>query len=192
MVINSRMGVVNRVILSIGHDPKSVGVVNSRGEKENDIARKIAEITRDYLLLKGVNVILLEDLTLSETIAQINKIGKRSDIAIEVHKDSFGEAWDENKMRRRVGLYYFAGSAGSQEIARGMVNHMKSKGGHDTSWVRMDTESPRKRLGFVRDTSTLSYIYEGGGIEGDNCEYENTWYGVVLGESILKVMGKIE
>ena len=189
-MIHQRLKLIKRIIISIGHDPKNVGAVNNKGEKENTLATDIAKKAASYLLANGVAVWLMPDLELSATIKNLYRLGKtESDLGIEIHKDST-DIFEASKMERRVGLYYLMESAGAGNIAKTMVLSMIANGAHNTSWTRVDTDSPRKRLAFVRDTKMLSYIYEAGFIEGNNMPDENEWYAWTLTKSILTILGK--
>jgi N-acetylmuramoyl-L-alanine amidase len=189
-MIHKRLNQIKRIVLSIGHDKKNVGAMNVKGEQENVLVTDIAEKTKCFLEKNGVNVLLLPDIDLSTTIKNLNKeCDTFSDLAIEIHKDSCGDLYNDHKMYRRVGLYYME-SDGSMSIASQMIKSMMVSGAHNTSWVRIDTDSPRKRLAFVRDTKMLSYIYEAGFIEGSNTNEENEWYAWALARSILLVLEK--
>jgi N-acetylmuramoyl-L-alanine amidase len=142
---------VKRVILSIGHDPKNVGAQNKQGEKENTLCAKIASHAASALRANGVVVWLLPDKSLADTIKYLNIQGNAyTDIAIEIHKDSF-EGYLEKDMKRRCGLYYAYENAGAKTIAHALVDKMIKAGAHPTSWIRPDNTNGNNhpRLGFA-------------------------------------------
>jgi N-acetylmuramoyl-L-alanine amidase len=190
-MIHERLKRINRIVLSIGHDLKNVGATNDNGDNENALATDIATKAAQYLRANGLIVLLMPDLELSKTVRYLNLQGNGiTDLAIEIHKDSCGSIYNDLNMERRCGLYYLAESAGSGNIARDMATHFRTTGAHVTSWARPDTDCPRKRLAFVRDTKMLAYIYEAGFIEGNNTPDENEWYAWVLCLSILNTLEK--
>jgi N-acetylmuramoyl-L-alanine amidase len=190
-MIHERLKRINRIILSIGHDPKSKGATNEHGENENALATDIATKAAKYLRANGLIVLLMPDLDLSQTVKYLNLQGNGiTDLAIEVHKDSCGSIYNDKNMKRRCGLYYSLDSAGAGNIARNMALYFRENGAHSTSWARPDSDSPRKRLAFIRDTKMLANIYEAGFIEGENTPDENDWYAWTLCLSVLKVLEK--
>jgi N-acetylmuramoyl-L-alanine amidase len=189
-MVHQRLATIKRIIISIGHDPQNVGATY-KSDKENTLAADIAQHTARFLLANGVKVWVMPDLELSKTVKEINKVGNRlTDMAIEIHKDSCGDDYDAERMNRRCGLYYLADSAGAGSIAKNLVLSLIANGAHNTSWARIDKDSPRKRLAFVRDTKVLTFIYEAGFIEGSNAHDENEWYAWVLTKAILNALQK--
>ncbi len=187
MVVSS-LKKINRVIISIGHDKKAQGAENAKGEKENAICEKIAVRIAQYLRANDVVVLLLPDYTLADTIRTINKLGNSvTDIAFEIHKDSF-EHYNEQHMNRRCGLYYASSNKSAATIAANIVNTMKTEGAHKTSWVRPDTMSNHKRLAFCKSTKMFAMIAELGFIEGKNDDNECEWYAWTFSKAILSVL----
>lgn len=181
---------VKRVILSIGHDPKAVGAENAKGEKENDLCAQITKHTASYLRANGVVVWLLPDKPLAETIKYLNIQGNAyTDIALEIHKDSFTH-YNEKDMGRRCGLYYATENAGTKSIAHALINNMIKNGAHPTSWIRPDTDNGNNhsRLGFCAKTKMIAMIAEMGFIQGSNAEDENEWYAWALAKGILQIL----
>jgi N-acetylmuramoyl-L-alanine amidase len=181
---------VKRVILSVGHDPKNVGAQNAKGEKENTLCAKIASLAASALRANGVVVWLLPDMPLADTIKYLNIQGNAyTDIALEIHKDSFQD-YVEKDMKRRCGLYYATESAGTKTIAQALVNNFIKSGAHPTSWIRPDTDNGNNhsRLGFCAKTKMIAMIAEMGFIEGSNADDENEWYAWALAKAILQVL----
>jgi N-acetylmuramoyl-L-alanine amidase len=134
----------------------------------------------------------MPDLNLKNTIRYLNTNGNATtDLAIEIHKDAIGDTYNDAQMKRRVGLYYMRdGIGGNLRIAGAMIRTMQNIGAHPTSWIRPDTESNHKQLGFCRKTKMLSMIAELGFIEGSNATDENEWYAWALTKAILQVLEK--
>jgi len=188
-MIHERLRRIKRVILSIGHDPKSQGAENRKGEKENTLCTNIALLIAEHLRANGLVVWLLPDFSLPDTIQYVNTQGNAlTDIAFEIHKDSCGSAYNDQNMNRRCGLYFETNSAGAKIIAETMIGSMEYSGAHETSWVRPDTESNHKRLGFCSRTKMLAMIAELGFIEGNNDKDECEWYAWTFAKSVLMVL----
>jgi N-acetylmuramoyl-L-alanine amidase len=188
-MIHQRLQRINRVVLSIGHDAKAKGA-EANGYFENDLCRKIAGYLTDYLSRNSINVLLLPDYSLPDTLRYIRtQCNTITDMVIEIHKDST-EPYQKETMHRRVGLYYFDEKAGAGSIAKAMIATMITEGGHKSSWTRTDIMSNHRRLGFCRDLRHLSYIAEMGFVEGDNSDEECKWYAESLGKAIILVLDK--
>jgi len=190
-MIHDRLKKINRIIISIGHDPKAQGAQNAKGEKENTLCRTIAQHLANYLNKNGFVVWLIPDYTLAETIQYLNlHFNSFTDFALEIHKDSCGNIYNDENMHRRCGLYFEANSSGARSVADRMIQTMEDEGAHETSWVRPDTDSHHGRLGFCSRTKMLAMIAELGFIEGNNEPDECEWYAWVLTRAILMVLEK--
>jgi N-acetylmuramoyl-L-alanine amidase len=189
VTVTKRLNAMKRVIISVGHDAGARGARNAKGEWENDICRVIAKYATDYLARNGVNVWLVDDLTLPKTIELINRKGHKTDLAIEIHKDSADNFNDA--MIRRCGLYHSTYADTSRKIANLIVEKFKQNGANPkTSWVRPDSQSRFKQLAFCNATKMTAFIAEMGFIEGDNSEQECKQYAWILAKSIIQVLGK--
>lgn len=183
---------IKRIIISIGHgglkgEKYDSGAV-ANGITENEQCRKIAGYLTTELTKSGFAVLLLPDWGLQKSINYVNAVGNTyKDWAIELHKDS-SENFSKERMSRRCGLYFYPHSAGSAAVAKFVAAGLIEAGAHATTWTRPDTDSPRKRLGFIRNIKMMSHIVELGFIEDINDDNECRWYAMALAKSIGNVL----
>ena len=187
-----RLKSIKRIILSVGHggltgeDHDSGAEV--KGFNENDQCRMIAGYLCAELTKSGFAVLVIPDWGLQKSINYINSVGNTSnDWAIEIHRDS-ADNFNPKTMARRCGVYFLYETAGSAVVAKSIANCLITEGAHTSSWARADTESPRKRLAFIRQPKMLSHIIELGFIQDNNTEAECKWYAVALAKSLVKVL----
>jgi N-acetylmuramoyl-L-alanine amidase len=178
-----------RIVLSIGHDPKTVGATNKRGDKENSLCAAIVVATKQELLNLGVEVVVIPDLPLGATVDYINQNFTAKDvIAIEIHKDACGDIYNDKNMYRRCGFYHTKGSTKTQKICEHLTATFKKEGAHETSWTRPDDANAKTGghpfLAFCRNITITSIIAELGFIEGSNSQSENDWYAKTLAKAI--------
>lgn len=183
-MISERLKRINRIILSVGHGDGDTGAVFGQ-RTENAECREIVALIAQHLIKAGVSVWVVPDLSLERTIQLINSTGNReSDWAIEIHKDS-SDAYNR-EMHRRMGVYAHPDAAGSFGIADRLKKEFIDMGANPhTSWSRIDTDSPRKSLAFIRRPKMLSHIIEAGFIQG---EPEPEYYADVIAEAIFRVL----
>jgi N-acetylmuramoyl-L-alanine amidase len=186
-----RLKKIKRVILSVGHGGSKsqfdTGAV-ANGTTENEQCRIILGYLVKELLSRNIVLLVIPDWSLQATISYINNVGvSYSDWAIELHKDS-ALPYNAEAMHRRFGIYYHPESAGSGPVAKAITDLMKKSGASDTSWSRADTESPRKKLAWIRQPKMLSHIVELGFIEGNNSDDENRWWAASLAEAISSLV----
>jgi N-acetylmuramoyl-L-alanine amidase len=185
-----RLNQVSRIILSVGHQRGVDSGATFFDIKEVNEALEIVGFAQSYLTELGIPVLVVPDLSLADTCDLINSMGDSyKDLAIEVHKDS-AEPYNPLTMHRRVGLYAHPESVNALSIAGQMIESMKTEGAHPTSWVRPDTDSPRRRLAFIRRIKMLSFIYEAGFVQGHCYRNENQFYAKILVKSICDILGK--
>lgn len=195
------MDKIKKLIISVGHkgsnpnyDPGAV--CNKLKNVENHICARIA--IRMFALLpemiNPVEVILLPDLTLNDTIKTINEISnnskKGSVWAIELHKDSFFK-YIPNTMFRRMGIYYYPKSSRSKLFADTLCECFVIGHANKTSWSRSDTQYNFYGLGFIRKTKPMAHIIEAGFIQEIHNDSDINFYAALISNSIRDTLLKL-
>lgn len=193
------MNTIKKLIISVGHkgsnpnyDPGAVFEKNI----ENYICAKIAIRMFKLLpdMINPVKVILLPDLSLVDTINNINEItdkeDKRSIWAIELHKDSFFK-YIPATMFRRMGVYYYPKSSRSKLFADTLCECFVIGHANKTSWSRPDTRSNFNGLSFIRKTKPMAHIIEAGFIQEKHNESDIDFYATIISNSIRDTLSKL-
>lgn len=183
---------IRRVILQPGHgglageqfDP---GAIGPNGETENKEVREIISHLDRILKVVGVPTLISPDARLAPSIRWINANANSADWAIEVHKDSAANM--SASLRRRMGVYFVGGDAGSKEVADAMARQFILAGANPTSWSRPDTVSRHGSLGWLRDTKPVAHLVECGFMQDGLNEQEDKFYAIALAAAICTCLG---
>lgn len=185
-----RLEPVNRIIIQAGHgglegEKYDPGAIDPKtGAKENVEVKQIISLLASKLTKCGLTVVITPDFGLRRAIEYINvNYDSHTDWALEIHKDSAGPKFD-NKMIKRMGVYYHPESYGSKDIAEILVTQMKAYGANQTSWARSDTKSRFGKLGWIRSTKMLAHLIEAGFIEDRNDAASDEFYAAAITKSI--------
>lgn len=184
-----RLEPIKRIILQAGHggldgenyDPGAIN--NVTGTKENSEVKQIISRVAFKLTQIGLPVVITPDFGLRRAVEYINSnYDSHTDWAFEIHKDSSDNF--NNKMIKRMGVYYHPESYGSKAIAEILVAEFKRSGANPTSWARSDTESNHGRLGWIRGTKMLAHLIEAGFIEDRNDDFADEFFAEIISRSI--------
>lgn len=184
-----RLESINRIILQAGHgglqgenyDP---GAVDPKtGARENIEVKQIITRLSHKLTQNGLTVVVTPDFGLKRAVEFINaNYDSNTDWAFEIHKDSAANFND--KMIKRMGVYYHPDSYGSKDIAEVLVDGFKRSGANPTSWARSDTDSNHGSLGWIRRTKMLAHLVEAGFIEDRTDDIADEFFAEAISKSI--------
>ncbi len=184
-----RLESINRIILQAGHgglDDKNYvpGAVDPKtGAKENIEVKQIITKLSHKLTQNGLTVVVTPDYGLTRAVEYINaNYDSNTDWAFEIHKDSAGNFND--KMIKRMGVYYHPDSYVSKDIAEVLATEFKRSGASSTSWARSDTESIHGRLGWIRGTKMLAHLIEAGFIQDRTDDIADEFFAEAIARSI--------
>lgn len=129
------------------------------------IATKLVSLLAE----EGIPFVMLEDLTLRDTVPFLNSRMKNGDVAIELHKDSIGDGQEP----RRVGVYVEYSSTIGMKFANYFLEEFKKLGCAKLSWIRSHKE---RNLFFMKATKYTSLILELGPVEDPKAMEDRDYY----------------
>lgn len=148
---------MKRILLAAGHRIDAPGA-EANGASEyylsRSIIRKTAELIKLIPQVKVELVVIEHSESLSDKIAQVNKINP--DLAVEIHWN----ACSNTKVRGSEAFYYEGGSIDSQAACAQYVKIFENVSGIKTRGIKPDTDSQHPRLAWCRDTNCPAILVE--------------------------------
>lgn len=134
-------------------------------EEVYHIAKELASM----LAAEGLPFVMMEDLTLKDTVKFLNTRMRDGDVAIELHKDSIGDGQEP----KRVGVYVEYKSPLGMKFATLFLEEFKKLGCAKLSWIRSHTV---RNLHFMRATYFTTLILELGPVEDITAMDDRSYY----------------
>ena len=178
---------MSKVFIGVGHGGSAPGAVGILVEK--DVNLKMALACRDYLVSRGVDVLMSrtvdEDETLSSKIAECNSYNP--DLAIECHNNAGGGDGFE--------IYHSIVGGVGKTLAKNIETEVLAIGQNSRGLKTRQNGSGTDYFGFIRQTICPAVICEGAFVDNQedaaqiDTDSECKAFGEAYARGVLKTLG---
>lgn len=164
------------VVLAAGHGGDDPGNVWG-GHREADETIVLTDLITGNLRAKGLRVeVVPHGEALGGAIRYVNsRFAFGQAWAVDVHRDSADSITPGSAdANGRCGVYY-GNSEQSRLIGQFIRRVFLREGAHPTSWARIHTDSPRRRLGWIVHTNPVAHLLELGFLQGRRSREHMEW-----------------